>query len=67
LLYNDQNGSTILNIESIKRQTQVPSLNFSVVLTTDRNVRCFGAALLLDFNLAIVDCVHRNQSAEILF
>jgi hypothetical protein len=40
----------------------VPSINFSVILTNDPNVKCFGAALLLDFNLAIVDCIQRSAA-----
>jgi hypothetical protein len=50
-------GTILFNYGTIKNQTSIPDLDFTVTVTTDKTVKCFGAALLLDYALAIIDCV----------
>lgn len=33
-----------------------------MIVTMDKNVKCFDAALFLDYGLAIVDCLKVNAS-----
>ncbi len=56
-------GTYIFNYGTIKSQTSVPELDFTVIVTSDKTVKCFGAALLLDFGLAIIDCMKQVQNS----
>jgi hypothetical protein len=50
-------GSYIFSYGRIQDEFHVPKLDFTVIVSNEKNVKCFGAALLLDFGLAIVDCL----------
>lgn len=57
VLYRDMTGSHIFTYGVMRDQTHVPPADFTVIVSSDPNVKCFGAALLLDYGLAIIDCL----------
>jgi len=54
-------GSIIFSFGKIIDQQHVPTLDFTVIVSTDKTVQCYGAALLLDYGLAIIDCAKRQS------
>lgn len=62
ILYVDMTGSIIFTYGKIVDQTHIPDLAETVIVSTDKNLKCFGAALLLDYGLGIVDCMLYTQS-----
>ena len=39
----------------------IPVFNFTVLISAEKNVRCFSAALFMEYGLAIVDCLHEKS------
>lgn len=62
LLYKDYIGSTMLSYGIIKNTFSLPEVSSTAVVTTDKDVICFDAALFLDHGLAIVDCAKKTGS-----
>lgn len=60
MLYKDITGSYHFTFGQFVDKTTLPHYNTTVVVTTDKNVRCFDAALFLDYGIAIVDCIRLN-------
>jgi hypothetical protein len=56
LLYQNNAGAHVLAYGQIKRDGMLPEINSSVIVTSDKDVVCFDAALFLDHGLAVVDC-----------
>lgn len=56
LLYNDFSGATWLSYGIIRNKNSLPEISSSTIVTTDKDVACFDAALFLDHGLAVVDC-----------
>jgi len=56
LLYKDATGTVMLSYGLIRDKGQLPVVNSTAIVTTDKNIVCFDAALFLDHGLAIVDC-----------
>ena len=62
LLYKDNGGTIWLNYGIIRSKDRLPETSSSVIVSSDKNVICFDAALFLDHGLAVVDCVKTGQS-----
>lgn len=60
LLYKDLVGTTMLTYGILKDKTSLPVTNSTAIVTTDKDVSCFDAALFLDHGLAIVDCAKKT-------
>ena len=60
LLYQNLAGATILTYGTIKKQGYLPEINSTAIVTSDKNVVCFDAALFLDHGLAVVDCAEKG-------
>ena len=57
VLYSDMSGSTHFTYGSITNINLLPQMNSTIFVTSDKNVKCFDAAIFLDHGIAIVDCV----------
>lgn len=64
ILYKDFSGSVHFTYGIIRSKSSLPELNSTVVVTTQKNVECFDAALFLDHGIAIVDCIKINVNNE---
>lgn len=42
----------------------VPQFDFTLTVTKTKTERCFGAALFLDYGLAVVDCMNVTGTGE---
>lgn len=62
LLYKDLMGTTMLSYGIIKDKTTLPQVDSTAIVTTEKDVSCFDAALFLDHGLAIVDCARKTDS-----
>ena len=62
ILYKDITGSYHFTYGVITDKTSLPTFNTTMIVTTDKNVRCFDGALFLDYGLAIVDCIRINPN-----
>lgn len=60
MLYKDITGSYHFTYGQITDKRSLPHFNTTMVVTTDKNVQCFDAALFLDHGIAIIDCVRLN-------
>lgn len=63
-MYSTLTGSIFFTFGLIKNESLIPDFSFTTIVTTDKNIKCFGAALLLDYGLAIVDCMKENQDPK---
>ena len=61
-------GAYIFSYGIIKDEYHVPSVDFTVIINDQvlPGAKCFGAAMLLDYGVAIVDCAKR-QKESLLF
>jgi hypothetical protein len=62
LLYKDLVGTTMISYGIIKDKSSLPETNATAIVTTDKDVSCFDAALFLDHGLVIVDCAKKTGS-----
>jgi hypothetical protein len=62
LLYKDLTGSTLISYGIIQDKKKLPEVNSTAIVTTDKDVVCFDAALFLDHGLAVVDCAKKSGS-----
>lgn len=62
LLYKDFTGSVMLSYGIIRDKGSLPVVNSTAIVTTDKNIVCFDAALFMDHGLAIVDCAKTGSS-----
>ncbi len=62
LLYKDLTGTIMISYGIIRDKNQLPAANSTAIVTTDKDVVCFDAALFLDQGLAIVDCAKKGTS-----
>jgi hypothetical protein len=62
LLYKDLVGSTMLSYGVFVDDKRLPVVNSTTIVTTDKDVVCFDAALFLDHGLAVVDCAKKTGS-----
>jgi hypothetical protein len=60
ILYKDITGSYHFAYGQITDKRSLPHFNTSFIVTTDKNVQCFDAALFLDHGIAIIDCLRNN-------
>lgn len=62
LLYKDLSGTTFISYGIIKDKDKasLPEVNSTAIVTTDKDVACFDAALFLDHGLAVVDCAKKS-------
>ncbi len=60
ILYKDITGSFHFTYGVISDKNSLPQFNTTMIVTTDKNVQCFDAALFLDYGLAVVDCLRVN-------
>lgn len=60
LLYKDMLGSTMLSYGIIRDKNYLPEVNSTAIVTTDKDVTCFDAALFMDHGLAVVDCAKKS-------
>lgn len=44
---------------------KLPVIDYTIIVSTEKFVDCFGAALFYDHGLAIVDCTHTNEQGII--
>jgi hypothetical protein len=51
----------MLNYGIIRAKDMLPVTNATVMVSFDKNVVCFDAALFLDHGLAVVDCARTGQ------
>lgn len=56
ILYHDST-QTIFQYGVVNSQAHLPEFNLTVIVSNDTDLHCFGAALMLDYGLAIVDCI----------
>ncbi|CAM6004635.1 unnamed protein product [Sphagnum balticum] len=56
LLYKDLTGTIFLSYGIIRNRDQLPDVTSTTIVTNDKNVNCYDAALFLEHGLAIVDC-----------
>lgn len=61
LLYKDLTGAVHFTYGVIKTKNSLPEINSTALITTDKNVQCYDAALFLDHGLAIIDCAKTND------
>ena len=59
-MYKDITGSVHFTFGLITDKTSLPEFNTTMIVTTDKNIQCFDAALFLDYGIAIVDCLKNN-------
>jgi len=64
ILYKDMTGSYHFSYGTINDKNSLPQFNTTMIVTTDKNVKCFDAALFLDHGLAIVDCLRVNVNND---
>jgi len=60
ILFKDFTGSYRFTYGVITDKSSLPQFNVTNIVTTDKNVQCFDAALFLDYGIAIVDCLRVN-------
>jgi hypothetical protein len=49
-------GTVHFTYGRFKSKNTLPDIENTAVVTSDKNVKCFDAALFLEFGLAIIDC-----------
>ncbi len=62
LLYKDLVGTVMLSYGVFVDDKRLPVVNSTTIVTTDKDVVCFDAALFLDHGLAVVDCAKKTGS-----
>jgi hypothetical protein len=62
LLYKDLVGTVMLSYGVFVDNKRLPVINSTTIVTTDKDVVCFDAALFLDHGLAVVDCAKKTGS-----
>ena len=62
ILYKDITGAYHFTYGMIGDKTSLPTMNTTMIVTSDKSVRCFDAALFMDYGLAIVDCIRINPN-----
>ena len=62
LLYKDLSGTVMISYGIIKDKNYLPVVNSTAIVTTDKDIVCFDAALFLDQGMAIVDCARKGGS-----
>ncbi len=60
ILYKEITGSYHFAYGNITDKRVLPHIHTTKIVTTDKNVKCFDAALFLDHGIAIVDCLRVN-------
>ena len=53
---------TMFSYGKLKSQSTVPDYIFTTTISSDSQVTCFGAAVIVPNSLAIVDCVRSNNT-----
>lgn len=61
-MYKEVTGAYIFTYGTINDKRTLPHFNTTMIVTMDKNVKCFDASLFLDYGLAIVDCLKVNSS-----
>ena len=58
-------GAYIFSYGKIKDEYHIPSVDFTVIINDQvlSGAKCFGAAMLLDYGLAIIDCSTRQKES----
>ena len=58
-MYSTETAGGIYFTYAIRNESHhIPEFEFTVLISPDKNVRCFGAALFMEYGIAIVDCLH---------
>lgn len=60
LLYKDITGATFISYGILRENGSLPEVNSTAVVTVDKDVACFDAALFLDHGLAVIDCAKKS-------
>jgi hypothetical protein len=63
LLYKDATGTVLLSYGIIRDKGYLPDVKSTAIVTNDKDVVCFDAALFLEHGLAIVDCAKTRGTA----
>lgn len=62
ILYKDATGSVHFSYGQIKSRGSLPELQTTGIITNEKNVKCYDAALFYDFGVAIIDCARINPN-----
>lgn len=57
LIYKDSNGITRFVYGLMKDNYHVPQFDFTLQITNSSSENCLGAALFLDYGMAVIDCI----------
>ncbi len=62
LLHVNFAGATQLSYGIIRDKNRLPEVSSTVIVTTEKDVTCFDAALFMDHGLAVVDCAKKGST-----
>jgi hypothetical protein len=66
ILYQDMSNSVIFSYGKIRDEYHIPSVDFTVIISRGGEFQCYGATLLKEYGLAIIDCAKKQKESVLM-